>query len=215
MIEIREMDKQDSFDVQPTSCARGVCRSALTASISASLCAGDTRWRDENSPVSFVTSNSIENASRRCMLQLLLHCLRNSPQNPESGLGVLFFAVTQVAGRAIRATHGSANSFRLTGATSKFAAMVLLSHPQTVRCRAADWCEATLTSGNSQSVPQNRMNETGARRVGVFDLGFGESSVHEVVGAAPVADGSRGTIAPFCSSGLLSQCPCRCFNPCP
>jgi hypothetical protein len=44
--------------------------------------------------------------------------------------------------------------------------MVFLSHPQTGWCRAADWCEATLTSGNGQSVRQNRMNETGARQIG-------------------------------------------------
>src|ERR1035437_2568615 len=57
-------------------------------------------------------------------------------------------------------------SSRLAGATSKFAAMVFFSHPQAGGCRAADWGEATLTSGNGQSVRQNRMNEAGARRVG-------------------------------------------------
>ena len=44
--------------------------------------------------------------------------------------------------------------------------MVFFSHPQAGGCRTADWGEATLTSGNSQSVRQNRMNEAWARRFG-------------------------------------------------
>jgi hypothetical protein len=65
--------------------------------------------------------------------------------------------------------------------------MVFFRHPQTGGCRATDSSAAKLTSGNSQSVRQNRINKAGARRVGapaVFVRLVRHTSVHESVKAA-------------------------------